>query len=269
MYQAQLGVRALSAFGAAVLFAACSGSGSSSSGVLPSGVAASAPGGLERSPESAAKKGSGPWGLSLIDTVYVEGGSNPYTCSGPPSGVCNAYVEKRVLKDSLTTSDAYGSASLKSTTTLGTLTGSSRAASSGKGEQSSTTSVNIGWEDTFTVTSKTLPPGTPVSFTATLEVVGKPFHCSTFGSGELSISSQSGLSFEDFCASTPPPVLTVAINAAVGGHFTDGVGLTFDTTAGGVDHGGQFGSELPKITYHLAVTTHGASYVTASGAKYP
>jgi len=174
-----------------------------------------------------AKKGPGVFGLSILDSVYVELGSNPEACSGPPSA-CNQWVAKRLQKDALTTSDQYGSASLTSVTALGTLTGTGKAVSAGLGSPSSGSSISIAWRDTFTATSKTLQPGTPVSFTATLQVTGKPFHCTAAGGANLSIATvgSEGLLFEELCASSPPPVLTATINTQISSTFTDGVGST-------------------------------------------
>lgn len=214
------------------------------------------------------KKGSGQWGVSVVDSAYVENGSNPIACSGPPSA-CNAYVTKKILRSNLSTSDAYGSASTKSVTALGTLLADGKARSSGKGQQSSGSGDGIGWEDTFTVTSKTLPPGTYVSLTATLEVTGNRFECTSSGGATLTVASlYSGLSYEEYCASSPAPVLTSTFTSTVGSSFTDGVGLILTVDAGTEYGAGKFAAGPFTATYHLDSNTPGAKYITASGKSY-
>jgi hypothetical protein len=258
---------------ACAFLAGCAGVSQSSapSSTLPQFAAvrpAASLGSLGVIPESSAKKGVGVWGVSVIDSVYVELGSNPVACSGPPSA-CNAYAVQKSFKANLTTSDSYGSASLKSTTALGNISANGVAASSGKGEVSSGSAANSGWEDTFTITSKTLAPGTPVSFTAALAVTSKPFDCTSSGGASLSIGSFSGMSFADMCGSAPPPVLTATINGTVGSYFSDGVGFYLSVGAGTPYAAGRFASGTIKAVYHLTPVTPGASYITASGKKYP
>lgn len=217
-----------------------------------------------------AKKGPGTFGLSVADSVYVENGSNPESCSGPVS-FCNEWVPDHLLKASLHTSDGFGSASLKSTAELGTLTGSGKAVSAGLGSTSSGASVNIAWEDAFTVTSKTLAPGTPVSFQASIQVAGKSFVCTPSGTAGVSIATigAEGLLFEELCGSSPPPVLTGIINSQVGSGFPDGVNLYMFVDAG-IEYGaGRLAAGPFTVTYHLQPITPGASYITASGRIYP
>ncbi len=260
--------RLLTVICAATLLAACSSFGSSIGNVPPAAGGSALLGSREIHLPAVPKKGQGAWGLSVDDGAAVEGGSNPIACSGPPSA-CNAYVEKHILTDSLSASSGFGAASAKSTTALGSLTGLTKAESSGKGTSSAIGDVNIGWEDTFTITSKTLPKGTPVSLTATLQVKGPAFVCTATGYASLGVSSMNtGLSYDEYCSSTPPPVLSATVHGTVGASFTDGIGMYLYAQAGTSYKGGKIAAGSFKATYHLDPATAGVSYKTASGKSY-
>ena len=260
--------RSLTAICVATLLAACSNFGSSTGSVPTAAVGSALPGSLGIHPPVMPKKGQGAWGLSVDDGAAVEGGSNPVACSGPPSA-CNAYVEKQILRDALSTSSGFGAAWAKSTTALGSLTGFAKAESSGKGTSSAIGDVNIGWEDTFTITSKTLPKGTPVSLTATLKVTGPAFVCTATGYASLGVSSiNTGLSYDEYCSSSPPPVLTATVNGTVGASFTDGIGMYLYAQAGTSYNGGKIAAGSFKAIYRLDPVTTGVSYKTASGKSY-
>jgi hypothetical protein len=272
MRQVQLIVRSLSAFGVATLFAACSSSGYSANNIMPSGGAAvpSSVAGASLSahgvmPDAPAKKGQGPWGLYYKNSVYVQGGSNLSACTGIGSS-CTYIRHRAPLKNALSTASADGSASLESTSALGSLSGSGKAHLV-YGVPSALAYVLIGFQDTFTITSKTLPPGAPVSLTATLQVTGK-FTCNPEAIASVAIGSYySGLSFSEMCASSPPPVLTATVNTSVGASFTDGLELALDVDAG-QGAPGKLNSGPFKATYHLDPITKGASYITATGTSY-
>lgn len=217
------------------------------------------------------KKGGGAFGVSVEDGIDVEGAGNPSACSGPPSNpsTCGEFVAKKDLKDHVSTSSAYGSASVKTITALGSLTASAKASEAGKGQQSSLADAVIASEDTFTITSTALPAGTPASFTASIQVSGPAIPCSTGGSSSLSIgTSHTGLSFDENCNSSPTPILSVRVDTTVGAQFTDEMYLELGVDAGGDYFPGKLSTGTLNVTYHLDPITSGASYVTASGESY-
>src|SRR5579883_225043 len=112
----------LAASGVAAILAACSSSGSSSGNVLPS--AAGAP--ISGVRAEALRPNSGGWDIAVYDDAFVPGLPEKVICSESPSGSC-APVQKKDLKNSASLSDAYGSASFKSVTKLGSLIGSGKA----------------------------------------------------------------------------------------------------------------------------------------------
>ncbi|MGA8533721.1 MAG: hypothetical protein WB615_06400, partial [Candidatus Tumulicola sp.] len=99
----------------------------------------------------------------------------------------------------------YGSASFATTAALGKLLASGKAVSTGMDVQSATVQANVYWEDTFTIKSSTLPPGTPVSIKATLAVTPTKVHCTQRGDISVGASTSfSGLSVSESCSSSPP-----------------------------------------------------------------
>jgi len=194
---------------------------------------------------------------------------NPEGCSGPPSA-CNEWVPKKSLTKAVTTSSYYGSASLKTTTALGTLIGSGKADQTGHADQSTVAYTYTGWEDMFTITSGSLSYGSPVSFTATLAVTGPAIQCSATQFEQVGFSTtHSGLSFDEACGSSPPPVLTATVNTTVGATFSEGTNLGLYLQAGAPYTGGKINSGTYKAVYHLDPITSGATYSTASGKQYP
>lgn len=246
-----------------MLLAACSGSGSPDGKVIPQGAAPLT--NLRTIPA----KGTGVWGVAVGDFLYVEGGSNPSGCSGPPSN-CSAWAQTKSLTNTGSSMSQYGSASFATTAALGKLLASGKAVSTGMDVQSATVQANVYWEDTFTIKSSTLPPGTPVSLKATLAVTPTKVHCTKTGFINVgAATSYSGLSVSELCSSSPPPVLTATINTSVGATFTDTGYLSLYLQAGTGSGGGKIGSGgFYKATYHLDPITSGAKYITASGKSY-
>lgn len=262
---------ALLSFGTSLLLAASSGAAPSDHNPIPLGLARApiARGANDLNP---AKQGTGAFGVAVFDYLGIEGSSdpNPVACSGPPSD-CDIYVPKKKLKDSIKTSHYYGSGWVKTTTALGSLTASAFASEAGKGQQSSLAAANIAAEDTFTITSKTLPAGTPVRFTASIQITGCTVPCKASGTGAMWLgisTSYSGLSFTEDPSSSPTPVLSATLNTTVGAQFTDALSLTLSLDAGGEYIPGKVSSGTQKVVYHLDPITSGASYVTASGESY-
>ena len=269
MHQHQHIARALSAIGVATLLAACSSNGSPGGNNIPSGIATTPLANIQTSRPVPAKKGHSGWGVSVLEVLNVLDAGNPEGCSGPPSA-CNAWVPKKSLKKAVATSSYYGSASLKTTTALGTLIGSGKAVQTGHADQSTVAYTYTGWEDVFTITSGSLSYGSPVSFTATLTVTGPAIQCSTTQFESVSFSTTySGLAFEEACGSSPAPVLTATINTTIGATFSESTMFGLYLQAGAPSNGGRVNSGTFKFIYHLNPITSGASYKTASGKQYP
>jgi hypothetical protein len=268
MHQHQHIARALSAIGVATLLAACSSNGSPGGNSIPSGIAATSPANIQTSRPVPTKKHSG-WGVSVEEVLNVLDAGNPYGCSGPPSA-CNEWVPKKSLNRAVTTSSYYGSASLKTTTALGTLSGSGKAVQTGHADQSTVAYTYTAWEDVFTITSGSLSSGSPVSFTATITVTGPAIQCSATQYESVGFStSYSGLSFQELCGSSPTPVLTATVNTTVGATFNESALFGLYLQAGAPYTGGKINSGTYKAVYHLDPITSGATYSTASGKQYP
>jgi hypothetical protein len=258
----QLVLQSLAAFGVAALLSACANSGSSS---VPSGVAGAPLSGIRAG--AVPKKGSGAWDIAVYDYAYVPGLPEKLVCTESPSGSCSP-VKKKDLKSSGSLSDSTGSASFKTTIQLGSLVGSAKAGLGIPGP-SAGASDELASADTFTITSSTLPYGTPVSFKATIDVTPAAVHCKTAALINFAASTTySGLSDQELCSSSPPPVLTATVNTSVGAMFTDQVAANLYLDVGNFSVGGTIGGAF-KVTYHLDPITSGASYVTASGKQYP
>ena len=260
MRQLQVTLTSLAAFGVVALLTACANSDSSS---VPLRVSAPLAGiGAQAVP----KKGSGSWDISVYDDADVPGLPEKVVCTENSSDVCSP-VEKKDVKSSGSISDSSGSASFKTTAQLGNLVGSAKA--SGIAGPSSQARAQLASADTFTITSSTLPYGTPVSFKATMDVTPAKVHCKTaavinFGAN----TTTSGLSIDELCSSSPPPVLTATVNTTVGAVFTDQVAADLYLDVANFSVGGSIGGAY-KVTYHLDSLTSGVSYITASGKQYP
>lgn len=219
-----------------------------------------------------AKRGAGVYGLSVIDGLSVTASNDPTACSAKPPAVCNDWVPLRILRNSLSTSSAYGSASLATITGLGSLTGSGQAADNAKAQQSSVASMAIAWEDSFTVTSssKTLPAGSTVKFTAIVDVTGPRVRCSAASGVGLSIfTSGTGEDVNIPCGSSPARVTVSHFTTTVGATFLDGRTLVLSGDAGTAQMAGTAATGTYTVVYHLRSDTSGASYITASGESYP
>jgi len=230
---------------------------------------------LEISPEPG--KGPGVYGVSFDDTGNIDG-VQKHDCSGP-SSYCAEFVKKTEVEDRLSVSDSKSSAKLAATVALGSLSGSSTIIRhDGVG---GITEIGTKWEDTFTITSKKLPPKTPVSFKATLRLAGKPAPCMGNGTGYYWASNQvsitttySGLEYVSECG-PPQQVLKATVKTYVGASFTEGV--TFADSLGVNPYKSscpsckldfKYESGTLTATYHLDPITSGASYITASGKSY-
>jgi hypothetical protein len=223
---------------------------------------------LKRSHRSVTN-GDGPtqWDIAVYDYADVPGLPEKLVCTESPSGTCEP-VQKKDLKSSGSLSDSSGSTSFNTTTQLGSLVGSAKASLGMPGPSAQASAENASL-DTFTITSSTLPYGTPVSFKATIDVTPPTVHCRTAALINFGASTTySGLSDEELCSSSPPPVLTATVNTTVGATFTDQVAADLYLDVGNFSVGGKISGAF-KVTYHLDRITSGASYLTASGKQYP
>lgn len=262
MRKLQATLQPLAAVVAAMLLAACANSGRSN---LPL-QAVGAPLSGNRA-EAVPKKGAGTWDVAVYDYADVPGLPEKLVCTESPTGSCSP-VQKKDVKSSGSLSDSSGSASFKTTVQLGNLVGSGKAALA-VGGPSAQTMDEVASSDTFTITSRTLPYGTPVSFQAKIGVTPAVVHCKTAALINFGASTTySGLSDEELCASSPPPVLTATVNTSVGATFTDEVDADLYLDAGNFSFLGKISGAF-KVTYHLDPITSGASYITASGKQYP
>ena len=257
-----------------VLLSGCGGGAVTGTG----GIAAPPLARLGISPE--ARKGPGVWGVGFEDSADIGGASHEkHDCSGPPSSYCAKFLQKKEVEDRISLSDSKSSTKLDATIALGSLSGSSTISRfDGVG---GIAVIDSKWEDTFTITSKKLPPNTPVSLKATLQIAGKPVDCQGNGSGYFWASEQvsitttySGLEYVDECEG-PTEILKATVKSSVGASFTESG--TYDVSLG-VDgynrscpsckRNFKYESGTLTATYHLVPITSGASYITASGKSY-
>jgi hypothetical protein len=260
MRQLQVTLTSLAAFGVAALLTACANSGSSSVPLTVSGAPLSGIG------AQAVEEGFRLMDISVYDYAEVPGLPEKLVCTENSSRICSP-VEKKDLKSSGSISDSSGSGSFKTTVQLGSLVGSAKA--TGIAGPSTQARAQLASADTFTITSSTLPFSTPVSFKATMDVTPAKVHCKTAGLINFAASTTtSGLSIDELCSSSPPPVLTATVNTTIGAVFTDQVAADLYLDVGNFSVGGAIGGAF-KVTYHLDPITSGASYITASGKQYP
>lgn len=232
---------------------------------------------------------SGPWGVSVGDMVNASYGQSKMTCSTPSGGICNGLVQQKSFKDALSTSGssyggAHDSSSLAANAALGALKGDVSAAATTGIEGSeivpagASGTVNIQWEDTFLATSSTLPSGTPVTFSAQMNVASNPkITCNAIESGEIYAvvtGTSPTLALLDDCSGTTfgpayPPVLSSEVNTNIGSTFT--MAGSLDVVASVDSSGASSGSEKTRevtAEFYLDPVTPGASYRTASGKSY-
>jgi hypothetical protein len=246
-----------------------------------------------------ASKVSGTWGVAVGDSVAAQySNTSPMTCSTPGQSLCNGLVHKKSFPDSLTdsgtdpTSGATDSTTLTADAKLGVLTASTDAtAASGFIAPSTVTwasagdTVNIQWEDTFLVTSSTLPAGTSVTFASTLKINGKEnITCNEYGNGGevyAGIEGAGGTSGvlvslkqcnSGKFSNSYKPVLTGTLTTTVGSTFTvyGFLEITTSAEAGVAPAPGTSTNSLSSIEakFEFKPVTTGAAYETASGKQY-
>jgi hypothetical protein len=150
---------------------------------------------------------------------------------------------------------------------FGSLSGSVSGAATGGGNGFGT--YTGAWEDTLTITSNTLPVGTPVNLIFSLSV-DTTMSCSGVGSTvgtTASMSSTRGgnIALESAtCNSTLAKTGTALVQTSVGdSFFVEGeLDLTAENTLAGT------ASVDPSSGFFIDSETAGASYTTASGISY-
>jgi len=202
------------------------------------------------------------------------GACNTQTTTILPQPLSSIVLNPLVSTIDVAQAEAYG------TVTYGRVTGFASASASPINYVTSGTSEFLGqWTDTFTVTSATLPPGTPVDLMLYLELTGTLACSGPTGNaaqevgnlewGLNGIMSVSGST----CGTSVDEVQTSIYATSVGSVFsmvgfgewnatanTDGVGTTGPA--------GSATADPPSANFFVDSLTPGATYTTASGNSY-
>lgn len=158
-------------------------------------------------------------------------------------------------------------------TTIGAVHGSVDVHASSNGPAGGGTASAQGqWNDTITITSNTLPSGTPVDFLATIHL-----HRAISGtllpgaSASANVTGPFGLSLID-SLSSPNPAQSVStiVHTTIGSVLSATSTLSLNAGASGIAPFTLFGTVMAEntATFELQPITPGASYTTASGVTF-